>query len=70
MNKLLEHCIKEIKYIHEEEVFTVSTNSNKSPTVTLNTFAISIASFKEGLYLPFSKWTIVSRLTPTNFASS
>ncbi len=23
MNKLLEYCIKEIKYIHEEEVFTV-----------------------------------------------
>ena len=23
MNKLLEYCIKEIEYIHEEEVFTV-----------------------------------------------
>nr|WP_172692233.1 DUF1413 domain-containing protein [Paeniclostridium sordellii]AUO31856.1 hypothetical protein [Paeniclostridium sordellii] len=23
MNKLLAHCIKEIEYIHEEEVFTV-----------------------------------------------
>lgn len=23
MNKLLTHCIKEIEYIHEEEIFTV-----------------------------------------------
>lgn len=36
-----------------------------SSTVVLNTFAISIASFKEGLYLPFSRFPIVSRRTPT-----
>lgn len=36
-----------------------------SSTVVLNTFAIFTDSFKEGLYLPFSRFPIVSRRTPT-----
>ena len=32
-----------------------SVKVNNSSTVTANTFVISIASFKEGLYLPFSR---------------
>ncbi len=32
-----------------------SVNSNKSSTFTLKIFAISMASFKDGLYLPFSR---------------
>ena len=47
-----------------------SVNSNNSSTVTWNTFAISIASFSEGLYFPFSRCTIVSRLAFTISASS
>lgn len=46
------------------------SNEKMSSTVVLNTLAMSIASFKEGLYLPFSRLPIVSRRTPTSFASS
>lgn len=35
-----------------------------------NTFAISCANFSDGLYLPFSRKTMVSLRTPTLFARS
>ena len=47
-----------------------SSNSNSSSTVVPKNFAISIASFSEGLYSPFSSRTIVSRRTPIFSASS
>ena len=41
-----------------------------SSIVTLNTLAIFQANTNEGLYLPFSRFPIVSLRTPTNFARS
>ena len=41
--------------IPRDVYFSSSTNSNKSSTVTWNTFAIDIANLREGLYLPFSR---------------
>ncbi len=41
-----------------------------SSTVVPKSFAISIASFREGLYCPFSSRMIVSRRTPVSSASS
>ena len=47
-----------------------SSKEKISSTDTPNTFAISIASFRDGLYCPFSRRMIVSRLTPTFSARS
>ena len=51
--------------------FSSATNSNKSSTVTSNTFAISIASLSDGLYLPFAEHTAdLGALLPEVFAGN
>jgi len=47
-----------------------SSNKNTSSMAIPNTLEISYASFNEGLYLPFSRNTIVSLLTFTFMARS
>ena len=50
--------------------YSYSSSVNISSILTLKTFAIFQANTNEGLYLPFSRFPIVSRRTPTLAASS
>lgn len=51
-------------------ILSYSSTVKTSSIVTLNTFAMFHAKSKEGLYLPFSRFPIVSLRTPTNLAKS